>query len=325
MNFDFDVLCVGNAIMDVLSPCDETFLKTHNIEKGGMNLIDEARAISLYEAMPEPTQQSGGSAANSAYGLACLGGQAAFAGQVATDSVGDAFIADLQAANVHFAGRQAPDGPATARSMIFVTPDTIRSMNTFLGSSLLLNEEHLNQYIKARYIYLEGYLFDAPKGPEIFHKAAEIASLHGGQIALSLSDAWCVERHHQALSEFIEEHVSILFSNNDEINALGYETIFDASQALSEVVDDIIVTLGADGAMVATAEQTVSVPAMPVGEVVDTTGAGDLFAAGYLYGKSTDADILTAAEYASLCAGEIICHFGARPKSDLKKLISAAR
>ena len=325
MNFDFDVLCVGNAIMDVLSPCEEQFLNTHHIEKGGMNLIDEARAISLYDAMPAPTQQSGGSAANSAYGIACLGGRAAFAGQVATDMLGDAFIKDLETAQVHFAGRQAPDGPATARSMIFVTPDTIRSMNTFLGSSLLLNETHLNQNITAKYIYLEGYLFDAPKGPEIFQKAAEIATHQGGQIALSLSDAWCVERHHTALSEFIEEHVNILFSNNDEMHALGYDSIFDASQALSEVVDDIIVTMGADGAMVATSEQTVSVPAMPIGNVVDTTGAGDLFAAGYLYGKSQDTDILTAAEYASQCAGEIICHFGARPQSDLKSLITATR
>ena len=325
MTFDFDVLCVGNAIMDVLSPCDDAFLKDHNIEKGGMNLINEARALSLYEAMPEPTQQSGGSAANSAYGLACLGGRAAFAGQVAADPVGDAFIADLQAANVHFAGRQAQDGPATARSMIFVTPDTIRSMNTFLGSSLHLNADHLSNSITAKYIYLEGYLFDAPKGPEIFQKAAEIAAATGGKIALSLSDAWCVERHFDALGEFIEEHVSILFSNHDEIKALGYDTIFDASDALNEVVDDIIVTQGEAGAMVATSEQTVSVPAMPVGEVVDTTGAGDLFAAGYLYGKSTGADILSAAEYASICAGEIICHFGARPQSDLKEHISSYR
>ena len=160
-----DVLFVGNAIMDVLSACDETFLSEHDIEKGGMNLIDEDRALYLYQAMPDKTEQSGGSAANSAYGFACLGGKAGFAGQVAKDNVGNGFIRDLQAGGVTFAGRQADTGPATARSMILVTPDTIRSMNTYLGTSLYLNASHLPEQTSAEIIYLEGYLFDAPEGP----------------------------------------------------------------------------------------------------------------------------------------------------------------
>ena len=307
--------------MDVLSPCDDDFLSRHEIEKGGMNLIDEARAVSLYDAMPERTQQSGGSAANSAYGFACLGGNAAFAGQVATDKLGEHFISDLAQANVDFVGRQEEDGPATARSMIFVTPDTVRSMNTFLGTSLLLTPQHLPTDLAAKIIYLEGYLFDAPQGPALFEQAAKMAAEHQSQIALSLSDGWCVERHFDAFSTYIEEHVSILFSNQDEINALGYEDIFAASAALSEVVDDIIVTKGAEGAMVASGDDTISVPAMPAGDVIDTTGAGDLFAAGYLFGKCSSRPAIESAEYASLCAGEIISHYGARPQADLKTLL----
>ena len=322
MQKECDVLFVGNAIMDVLAPCEDNFLIQHHIEKGGMNLIDEDRAIRLYEAMPERTQQSGGSAANSAYGFACLGGGAAFAGQVAQDTLGQEFISDLKQANVDFVGRQENDGPPTARSMIFVTPDTIRSMNTFLGTSILMSPVHLPDDLAAQFIYLEGYLFDAPEGPALFEKAAELAHKHNSKIALSLSDSWCVERHFDAFTTYIEEHVSVLFSNNDEINALGYEDIFAASAALNEVVDDIIVTNGAAGAMVSSAEDKVSVPAMPTGAVIDTTGAGDLFASGYLYGKTQGKKMIESAEYASICAGEIISHYGARPQADLKKLIA---
>lgn len=317
----WDVLFVGNAIMDVLCPCDDSFLVAHDIEKGGMNLIDEPRALSLYQAMPEPTQQSGGSAANSAYGFACLGGNSAFSGQVAADKIGDAFIADLKAANVDFVGRQEKDGPATARSMIFVTPDKIRSMNTFLGTSLLLSDEHLNAENTANTIYLEGYLFDAPKGPDIFNKAAQIAEQSGGQIALSLSDAWCVERHFDAMSDYIKNHVAVLFSNADEIAALGFDTASDAYDALGNTVDELIVTQGAAGALVFADGEFAQVPAMPVGTVTDTTGAGDLFAAGYLYGRSSGHSVMQSAELASLCAGEIICHYGARPEADITSFL----
>ncbi len=185
MSSSCDVLFVGNAIMDVLAPCEDSFLTDNHIEKGGMNLIDEDRALQLYEAMQDKTQQSGGSAANSAYGMAALGGSAAFAGQVCKDAVGDAFISDLSAGGVAFVGQQQPGGLATARSMIFVTPDSVRSMNTYLGTSLHLNASHIPQDTQAGIIYLEGYLFDAPQGPEIFARAAEIAHKTDAQLALS--------------------------------------------------------------------------------------------------------------------------------------------
>lgn len=319
-----DVLFVGNAIMDVLSACDETFLSEHDIEKGGMNLIDEDRALYLYQAMPDKTEQSGGSAANSAYGFACLGGKAGFAGQVAKDNVGNGFIRDLQAGGVTFAGRQADTGPATARSMILVTPDTIRSMNTYLGTSLYLNASHLPEQTSAEIIYLEGYLFDAPEGPSIFARAAEMAKQSEAQLALSLSDAWCVDRHHDALSVFVRDHVSILFSNEAEMASLGKADVHNSAEMISGWVDELIVTKGENGASIFAGEEQVSVPAMPIGKVVDTTGAGDLFAAGYLFGRVTGASLLQSAELASMCAGEVICHFGARPAQDLSGFIAEA-
>ncbi len=321
-NAEIDVLFIGNAIMDVLSSCEESFLKDHDIEKGGMNLIDEERALYLYSAMLNKTEQSGGSAANSAYGFSCLGGKASFSGQVATDNVGHSFISDLADGGVNFTGKQTETGPATARSMIFVTPDTIRSMNTYLGTSLYLNASHLPEHITAKVIYLEGYLFDAPEGPAIFARASEIAKQTGAQLALSLSDSWCVERHLGALTTFVKNDVSILFSNEDEISSLGNSDVHGSSALVAGWVDELIVTKGASGASVLTGEEEVSVPSMPCGEVVDTTGAGDLFAAGYLFGRVSSASVLKSAELASICAGEIICHFGARPAQDLSELIA---
>lgn len=319
-----DVLFVGNAIMDVIAPCDDAFLENNQIEKGGMNLIDEPRALTLYDAMQDKTQQSGGSAANSAYGLAALGGKAAFAGQVCNDALGDAFIADLVAGGVSFVGQQQKGGLATARSMIFVTPDSVRSMNTYLGTSLNLTANHIPANTGASVIYLEGYLFDAPEGPEIFKRAAEIATQNDTQLALSLSDPWCVERNHEQFSDFIREHVSILFSNEEEVTTLTGSDRISAQQEMSAQLDELIITLGADGAVICCEDAQVSVPAMPEGAVIDTTGAGDLFAAGYLYGRATGASALQSAELASLCAGEVICHYGARPEKPIAAFIEQA-
>lgn len=323
-NVDIEVLFVGNAILDVLSSCEDSFLTDHDIEKGGMNLIDEERALYLYHAMPDKTEQSGGSAANSAYGFSCLGGKAGFSGQVANDRVGDSFISDLEAGGVSFIGKQAKTGPATARSMILVTPDTIRSMNTYLGTSLYLNASHLPGHITAKIIYLEGYLFDAPEGPAIFARTAEISAQTGAQLALSLSDAWCVDRHFDALKTFVKDHVSILFSNEDEISSLGKSDVDRSAAQVSGWVDELVVTKGANGASIFTREEQVNVSAMPCGEVVDTTGAGDLFAAGYLFGRVNGASVLQSAKLGSICAGEIICHFGARPAQDLSGLTMRA-
>ncbi len=319
-----DVLFVGNAIMDVIAPCDEDFLIHNQIEKGGMNLIDEARAITLYDAMGDKTQQSGGSAANSAYGLAALGGKAAFVGQVCRDAVGDAFIADLVAGGVSFVGQQKEGGLVTARSMIFVTPDSVRSMNTYLGTSLNLTANHIPTDTGASVIYLEGYLFDAPEGPNIFKRAAEIAQQNDAQLALSLSDPWCVERHNEQFSLFIREHVSILFSNEEEVTTLTGSDRISAQQEMSVHLDELIITQGADGAVICCEGAQLYVPPMPEGAVIDTTGAGDLFAAGYLYGRATGASAQQSAELASLCAGEVICHYGARPAKPIAAFIKRA-
>ena len=228
----------------------------------------------------------------------------------------------MKAGGVNFAGKQAEKGPATARSMILVTPDTIRSMNTFLGTSLYLNASHLPEHTKAKVIYLEGYLFDAPEGPEIFGRAAKIADKSGAKLALSLSDAWCVDRHFEALTKFIKNYVCILFSNEDEISSLGKKDINGSAALVSSWVDELIVTKGAAGASIFAEEKIVNVSAMPFGDVIDTTGAGDLFASGYLFGRVTGASVQQSAELASKCAGEIICHFGARPEADLENFVS---
>ena len=303
-NVDIEVLFVGNAILDVLSSCEDSFLTDHDIEKGGMNLIDEERALYLYHAMPDKTEQSGGSAANSAYGFSCLGGKAGFSGQVANDRVGDSFISDLESGGVSFIGKQAKTGPATARSMILVTPDTIRSMNTYLGTSLYLNASHLPGHITAKIIYLEGYLFDAPEGPAIFARTAEISAQTGAQLALSLSDAWCVDRHLRP-ENIVKDHVSILFSNEDEISSLGKSDVDRSAAQVSGWVDELVVTKGANGASIFTSEEQVRVSAMPCGEVVDTTGAGDLFAAGYLFGRVNGASVLQSANW-HICAGDYL-------------------
>lgn len=317
-----DVICFGNAIMDVLAPVSEAFLARHDVQKGGMNLIDETRALYLTAALDKPQMIAGGSAANSAVGLACLGSRAGFAGQVRDDDLGHLFASDLAASDVGFVGRIAADGPATARSIILVTPDAARSMNTYLGSSVLLGPDHVGHQLAAEIFYLEGYLFDAPAGPALFAAAAERASQCGGKLALSLSDSWCVERHHAALSRFIADHVDILFSNEAEFAALAGGVDEAAVTSWSSQLDELIITHGPKGAHLYQGDETAFAPASPVGKVIDSTGAGDLFAAGYLHGRIGGASLAERGRLAALCAGEIICHIGARPAQDLIKLTS---
>ena len=317
-----DALFVGNAIMDVFGTCDDTFLTAHGIEKGSMTLVDEARALTLYMAMSGAQEQSGGSAANSAFGFAMLGGTAAFSGKLADDAVGNSFIANLRSGNVQFAGTIAADGPASARSMIFVTPDAQRSMNTFLGASLTMTDASIQDDITSKFIYLEGYLFDAPNGPAIFAKAAKLAASTGAALSITLSDSWCVDRHKDALNTFIQDHVTILFSNQDEIQALLGTDDSTAIASFAATMDELIVTKGADGADIWCKSDKTSVTASLQGPVIDTTGAGDLFAAGYLYGRSAGETAYRSGQIASLCAGEIISHYGARPETNLADLIA---
>lgn len=319
-----DVIYVGNAIVDMVARCDDAFLSEHDIDKGGMNLIDEDRAVYLSQHLPNPTVMAGGSAANSAVGMALLGGKSGYVGEVAQDDLGSEFIQSLRQTGTQFLGKETNDGLATARSMIVVTSDAIRSMNTFLGACIQMGPHHLDDMPDCDVYYLEGYLFDAPHGPALFEKVAQTAAKTGAKLALSLSDAWCVERHFDALSQFIKDHVSILFSNEDEARALTGKSYQEAGRELSQYLDEVIITRGAQGAFIRKDGDEASVAACPVGAVVDTTGAGDLFAAGYLYGRSQGYDARLCGVIASTLSGEIICHYGARPEADLKALIEEA-
>ena len=316
-----EIICFGNAIMDVMAPVNDEFLTDHAIQKGGMNLIDEARALKLTKALSSPQMIAGGSAANSAVGLACLGSKAGFVGQVRDDRLGQAFVRDLLTNQVQFCGQIADQGPATARSIILVTPDTARSMNTYLGSSVLMGPQHISPDLAAEFFYLEGYLFDAPEGPALFEAAARQARHCGAQLALSLSDSWCVDRHHAALSRFIEQSVDILFCNEQEFIALAGGLGQAEIDLWRGQLAELIITHGAAGANLYEAGKTAFAEARPSGQVLDSTGAGDLFATGYLYGKVRGADLAERGRLAACCAGEIICHIGARPEQDLRKLI----
>ena len=322
----YDILAVGNAIIDVFSQCDDDFLQQHAIEKGGMNLVDAAASQSLLAAIlavAPPQLISGGSAANTAVGFAALGGKAAFVGRVHDDELGAAFCRDINAAGVTFAATPAKNGAPTASSIILVTPDAARSMNTFLGASIEFQPEDINlaAAADAAVIYLEGYLFDAPAGPAIFAQAAQMAAQHQARIALSLSDPWCVDRHRADLRHYVTDHVDILFANEDEAISL-IETDHPTSvQILRGLVDEVVITRGPLGAVICHAGQQILVDAMPQGPVIDTTGAGDLFAAGYLFGRTHGYDAQVSGQIASLLAGEVISHIGARPHADLQDLI----
>ena len=322
----YDILAVGNAIIDVFSQCDDDFLQQHAIEKGGMNLVDAAASQSLLaaiSAVAPPQLISGGSAANTAVGLAALGGKAAFIGRVPDDELGAAFCRDINAAGVTFAATPAENGAPTASSIILVTPDAARSMNTFLGASIEFQPDDINlaAVADAAVIYLEGYLFDAPAGPAIFAQAAQMAAQHQARIALSLSDPWCVDRHRADLRHYVTDHVDILFANEDEAISLVKTDHPTSVQMLRGLVDEVVITRGPLGAVICHAGQQIVVDAMPQGPVIDTTGAGDLFAAGYLFGRTHGYDAQMSGQIASLLAGEVISHIGARPHADLQALI----
>ena len=321
----YDVLGIGNAIVDVLARCEDQFLADNNLPKGHMRLIDTAEADALYEVMGPAIEVSGGSAANSMAGLASFGGNAAFIGKVADDHLGEVFGHDLRAAGVTYETKAAsePGRLPTARCMIFVTPDGERTMNTFLGTSVALGVKELDeQMIKdARITYLEGYLFDPQEAKEAFAQAAHIASQAGRKVALSLSDGFCVDRHRATFRALIKGGIDILFANEDEILSL-YETQ-DFEEACNQVrseCDLVAITRGATGSVIITPDERILVPAELVNEVVDTTGAGDLYAAGFLFGYANEFELAKCGRLAALAASEIISHMGARPEHNLREL-----
>jgi sugar/nucleoside kinase (ribokinase family) len=320
----FDVLGIGNAIVDVIARAEDDFLVAHGMHKGAMALIDEARAAAIYDAMGPATESSGGSAANTIVGVASFGGRAAFIGKVRDDELGRTFAHDICAANVAFDAKPSSDGPSTARCYIMVTPDGERTMNTYLGAAQNLTPGDISEdaVSKAAIIYLEGYLWDPPKAKEAFVKAADIAHKAGRRVALTLSDSFCVDRFRAEFLDLIRKRtVDIVFANEHELHSL-YETAdFDtAVKALQQDAALAVVTRSVKGCMVVSREGLEAVNAVPVEQVTDVTGAGDLFAAGFLVGHSRGKDHRTAARLGALAAAEVIQHVGARPAVSLKAL-----
>jgi sugar/nucleoside kinase (ribokinase family) len=320
----YDVLGIGNAIVDVIARAEDDFLAAHGMNKGAMALIDEARAKKIYDAMGPATESSGGSAANTIVGVASFGGRAAFVGKVRNDELGHVFTHDIRAARVGFDTPPASEGASTARCYIMVTPDGERTMNTFLGAAQDLHPKDIDEatVTASAVIYLEGYLWDPPHAKAAFVKAAEIAHKSNRKVALTLSDAFCVGRYREEFLNLIRKGtVDIVFANESELLSL-YETA-DFDTAVKQMRTDgklAVVTRSEKGCVVVTRDGVEAVQAMPIDKVVDVTGAGDLFAAGFLVGHSHGKDHRTSARLGALAAAEVIQHIGARPAVSLKSL-----
>jgi sugar/nucleoside kinase (ribokinase family) len=320
----YDVLGIGNAIVDIITHADDDVLVAHGLHKGSMQLVDEARVESLQAAGGKPTFVSGGSAANTTVGLARFGCRSAFIGKVKADQAGHAFTHDIRAAGVHFATPPARDGAATARCLIFVTPDGQRTMNTYLGASQALYEHDVEAELvtSSKVVYLEGYLWDPPHAKAAFLRAAKLAHEAGRKVALSLSDAFCVDRYRDEFIDLIRSRtVDIVFCNESELHSL-YQTA-DFATAVGALQKErilAVVTRSESGSVIVTKDSTRVVPAAPIDNLIDTTGAGDLFAAGFLAGLVRDRDHETCARLGALAAAEVIQHIGARPQANLQDL-----
>ncbi len=320
----FDILGIGNAIVDVVARADDTFLSRHDMHKGAMILVDAAQAEAIYAAMPPGEESSGGSAGNTCAVAAALGARVAYFGKVADDQLGGIFRHDMQAIGVHFPSSPLIGGAPTARCLILVTPDGQRTMNTFLGACVTLDGSDVDAAVvaAAAVTYLEGYLFDPPAAQAAFRKAAAAAHAAGRQVALSLSDAFCVNRHRAAFRELVARDVDILFANEAEITSLYEENDFDAAaDAARRDVALAALTRSEAGSIILRGAETVEVAAEPT-RVVDTTGAGDAYAAGFLAGYTAGRPLPACGRMGSIAAAEVISHYGARPEADLKKLVA---
>ncbi len=324
-NENFEVVGIGNAIVDVISREQDAFLDAHGLPKGGMQLIDAERAVLLYEAMGPGTEMSGGSAANTMAGFASLGGKGGYIGKIADDQLGSVFAHDLRATGVAYDTAPLTGGLPTARCLIAVTPDAQRTMSTFLGATGSLTEADVNEdwVAGAAVTYLEGYLFDPPEAKAAFVHAAEIAHKHRRSVALTLSDTFCVERHRDAFQHLVKNHIDILFANEAEICALYETPDFDAAvAAVGDYCETVCLTRSEKGSVILHDGESITVAAEPVDEVVDTTGAGDLYAAGYLFGHVRGHEPASAARIGSIAAAEVISHIGARPATKLADLVA---
>lgn len=318
-----DVVGVGNAIVDVISTVPAEFIEHHGLAKGAMTLIDADRATSLYELMPPGIESSGGSAANTTVGIASLGGRAEFLGKVRDDQLGAVFVHDLRAAGVAFDVDPSSDGPPTARCLIQVTPDAERTMNTFLGIAAFLTPDDIDEAVvaSAAVTYCEGYLWDAEIAKAAIHRAMDIAHDSGRRVSLTLSDSFCVNRHRHEWLDLLADKVDLVFANEAEICALFETDDFDsAREQIRDVVEVSALTRSARGSVVVSGDDTWVIPASPVDNVVDATGAGDLYASGFLHGFAHGADPERCAAFGGLAAAEIISHIGARPRVSLADL-----
>jgi adenosine kinase len=320
----YDVLGIGNALFDVLVRTDEAFLARHGMTKGSMSLIDEARAAAIYQDMGPATEVSGGSAANTIVGVASLGARASYVGKVKDDQIGKLYVHDIRAAGVAFDTPAAKDGPATGCSYILVTADGERTMNTYLGAAQDLSPADIDpvEIAAARIVYLEGYLWDPKNAKDAFVKAAKIAHDARRKVALTLSDSFCVDRYRDEFLLLMRNGtVDIVFANESELHSLYMTSDFDT--ALKQLRNDAnlgVVTRSEKGCMVVSSEEAVAVPASPIAQLVDTTGAGDLFAAGFLFGLARDLPYQQCGRLGALAAAEVIQHIGARPQVSLKEL-----
>ncbi|MCX7620293.1 MAG: adenosine kinase [Acidimicrobiales bacterium] len=319
-----DVVCIGNAIVDVLSHADDAFLEEHGMVKGTMRLIDAESAHALYAAMGPAVESSGGSAANTAAGIASFGGRAAFIGKVANDLLGEVFTHDIRATGVLFDPRELPDDGATGRCFVLVTPDAQRTMNTFLGVSSYLSPRDVDEELvaAAQVVYCEGYLWDEPVAKQALRKGMDVARDAGKKVAFTLSDPFCVDRHRDEFLELAEHRVDILFANEPEICALyATEAWEEAARRVSEHCEIACLTRSEKGSVIVSAAgDHIEIPAFPVDEVIDTTGAGDLYAAGFLYGYTAGRGLEAAGRLGALAASEVISHLGARPERRLAEL-----
>jgi len=322
----YDICAVGNAIVDVIADCDDAFLESYGITKGAMTLIDEARADFLYKNIGPGIEMSGGSAGNTVAGIAALGGTPTYIGKVKDDQLGGIFRHDMRASGVHYPTPASPTGPATARCLILVTPDAQRSMNTYLGACVELSAADIDSHLvaNAQITFLEGYLFDKPKAQEAFRLAAKIAHEAGRQLALTLSDTFCVDRHREGFVELVRDDVDFLIANEFELMGLYQVPTFDEAMAIARRQCNVVVgTRSEKGAVIANGDQTYQIEAETVPNVLDSTGAGDLFAAGLLFGVTHGLDLPTSGRIGAISASEVIGHYGPRPQRELKELVRA--
>ena len=323
-NKEFDVLAIGNAIVDIIARAEDDFLAKEDIIKGAMNLIDMERAEHLYSEMGPAIETSGGSAGNTAAGIASLGGNVAYIGKVADDHLGKIFRHDITAIGVHYDTPPLTQGETTARSMIFVTPDGERSMNTYLGACGKLSSQDIDENLVAKsgIVYFEGYLWDPAEAKDAIRLAAHLAHENGSQVAMTLSDAFCVDRYREEFLELMKSGtVDICFANDAELKSL-YQTA-DLATAINAVREDCTltaVTKGAEGSTIVTREKTVDVDPHPINKLVDSTGAGDLYAAGFLFGLTQGRNMMDCGRLGGLAASEVIQHVGPRPQVSLKDL-----